>query len=109
MDYPRADDKNAYYKLIDDKFLNILPEDILRTLVDFTATKINDFFSYCDKPEEIIFHGGGTKNIFLMDSIKDKLGCEIRTTDNEISSKFVEAAAFAYLAYKKKGEVYLSK
>ena len=44
-----------------------------------------------------------------MDSIKDKLGCEIRTTDNEIPSKFVEAAAFAYLAYKKKGEIYLSK
>ena len=109
MVYPRADDKNAYYKLIDNKFFNIPPEDILRTLVDFTATKINDFFSYCDKPQEVIFHGGGTKNIFLMDSIKDKLGCEIRTTDKEIPSKFVEAAAFAYLAYRKKGEIYLSK
>ena len=30
-------------------------------------------------------------------------------TDGEIPSKYVEAAAFAYLAYLKKGELYLSK
>ena len=35
-----------------------------------------------------------------------KLNRPIITSDNIIPSKFVEAAAFAYLAYKKKGEVF---
>ena len=33
----------------------------------------------------------------------------IKTTDNEIPSKFVEAAAFAYLAFLKKGEIFEPK
>ena len=56
----------------------------------------------------MIFHGGGTKNLFLMNIIKNEIG-KVRTTDGEIPSKYVEAAAFAYLAYLKKGELYLSK
>jgi hypothetical protein len=48
-------------------------------------------------------------NIFLMELIKDKLGVEIKTTDNEIPSKFVEAAAFAYLAFLEKGEIFEPK
>ena len=47
-------------------------------------------------------------NIFLMELIKDKL-VEIKTTDNEIPSKFVEAAAFAYLAFLEKGEIFEPK
>ena len=34
---------------------------------------------------------------------------EPKTTDNEIPSKSVEAAAFAYLAYMEKGKVFDAK
>ena len=106
MQYPRADDKKDYYKIFNDSFLEIDKNSLLRTLSEFTAAKIKDFYVFCDKPDEVIFHGGGTKNLFLMDLIRSKLNTSIKTTDNEISSKYVEAAGFAYLAYLKKGEMF---
>ena len=109
MTYPRADDKNDYYKLIDENFLGVAPKDIIRTLTEFTAIKIKDFYDYCECPSEIIFHGGGAKNYYLMEVISKNLNSNIRTTDSEIDSKFVEATAFAYLAYLERGEIYFSK
>ena len=109
MTYPRADDKNDYYKLIDENFLGVAPKDIIRTLTEFTAIKIKDFYDYCECPSEIIFHGGGAKNSYLMEVISKNLNSNIRTTDSEIDSKFVEATAFAYLAYLERGEIYFSK
>jgi len=106
MDYPRADDKNDYYKLIDETLLKMRPDNALNTLAFFTAQKIEDFYNFCGKPEEVIFHGGGVKNLFLMNLLKEKVKRELRTTDNEIPSKSVEAAAFAYLAYMNKGEIF---
>ena len=41
-----------------------------------------------------------------MNLLSEKLEREIRTTDNIIPSKFVEAAAFAYLAFINRGEVF---
>ena len=108
MKYPRADDKKVYYNLIDNSFDKVDPNSLLRTLTEFTATKIIEFYKFCEKPNDVIFHGGGTKNLFLMNIIKNEIG-KVRTTDGEIPSKYVEAAAFAYLAYLKKGELYLSK
>jgi 1,6-anhydro-N-acetylmuramate kinase len=44
-----------------------------------------------------------------MKIIQSKIDTKIRTTDDEISSKFVEAAAFAYLAYKNQGIIFKPK
>ena len=44
--------------------------------------------------------------MFLMDLIRKKINLEIKTTDAEVESKFVEAAAFAYLAYMERGEIF---
>ena len=105
--YPRADEKTSYYRLLEfDALLGMNPSDILRCLTELTAEKIKDFFHYCNQPEEVIFHGGGTKNSFLMELIGEKLNRPIITSDNIIPSKFVEAAAFAYLGYKNKGKVF---
>ncbi len=120
MSYPRADDKKTYYNLVPwlfknideykssdyEDFLRIETSSLLRTFSEYTAEKIKEFYEFCDYPQEVIFHGGGTKNLFLMSLIRNKLGGEIRTTDDEIPSKSVEAAAFAYLAYLKKGEIF---
>ena len=106
MVYPRADDKKDYYKLIDNDLLKMPPDDALKTLTNFTAQKIQDFYNFCDQPKDVIFHGGGVNNLFLMNLIKERIKIEPKTTDNEIPSKSVEAAAFAYLAYMEKGKVF---
>ena len=66
MQYPRADDKKDYYKIFNNSFLEINKNSLLRTLSEFTAEKIKDFYDFCDEPDEVIFHGGGTKNLFLI-------------------------------------------
>ena len=48
-------------------------------------------------------HGGGTKNNFLMERLEKNIGSSLRFTDHFIPSKFVESAAFAFLAYLKRG------
>ncbi len=109
MNYPRADDKKDYYKILNINFNEHGTENLLRTLAEFTADKILEFFNHCEEPEEIIVHGGGINNNFLMNLIEDKLKLEIKTSDFKIPSKFVESAAFAYLAFLKKGKVFLAK
>ena len=44
LDYPRADDKQDYYKILNINFDEHQTEDILRTLAEFTADKIYEFF-----------------------------------------------------------------
>ena len=109
MNYPRADDKQDYYKLLDNSFRDISSNIILRTVTEFTALKMKDFYDFCEKPEEVIIHGGGTRNIFLMGLIKDKISGAVKTSKDKVPSQFVESAGFAYLAYLKKGELFLSK
>ena len=108
MSYPRADDKQDYYDL-KELFIDIDPNSLLRTLAELTAQKINEFYEFCDKPDEVIFHGGGTKNKFLMSLINNKINGLVRTTDDEVPSKYVESAGFAYLAFLEKGEIFKAK
>ena len=44
-----------------------------------------------------------------MNLIKTKISGTLKTTEDKIPSKFVEAAGFAYLAYLNKGELFLAK
>ena len=44
-----------------------------------------------------------------MNLIKSKISGTLKTTEDKIPSKFVEAAGFAYLACLNKGEVFLAK
>ena len=104
--YPRADDiadylikLKTYEKIID----KTKTEDVLRTLIEITVLGIEAFYRSCEEPEEIIVHGGGIYNKFLMYLLSSKFGNTIKTSDNYLDPKFVEAAAFAYLAYLKKG------
>ena len=54
-------------------------------------------------PGEILLHGGGTKNNYVMERLEKSIGLSFRLTDHVIPSKFVESSAFAYLAYLKRG------
>lgn len=109
MKYPRADDKQTYYNLIDNSFYEIPANSVLRTLSEFTSEKIKDFYEYCKEPQEVVIHGGGTENTFLMSLIENKISGIVKTTEEKIPSKFVESAGFAYLAYLEKGEIFLAK
>ena len=109
MGYPRADDITAYIEPLLTRFeeyKKIPVNELLRTLVEVTAEKIKEFYEYCDYPDEVIFHGGGTLNKTLMKSIAEKVRTDIQTTDHIVPSRYMESSAFAYLAYADKGVLF---
>jgi len=107
LSYPRADDISLYTSLINHLDENPVLEipDQLATLAELTATKIYEFYLYCDRPDTVIFHGGGVFNKTLMKTIANKLG-KFETSENILPAKYMEAAAFAYLAYKNLGVIF---
>jgi anhydro-N-acetylmuramic acid kinase len=107
LEYPRADDISLYTSLM--HYLDENPvlgiSNQLATLVELTARKIYEFYLYCDRPGTVIFHGGGVFNKTLMKTIANKLG-KFETSENILPAKYMEAAAFAYLAYKDLGVIF---
>ena len=109
LPYPRADDLSVYINLIEKnkKTLNKKnPEDILRTFTELTVQKIEEYFNFCGAPAQVIFHGGGIENKYMMKRIKKTIKTEIATIDRLIPSKYVEAVAFAYLAFKERAVLF---
>ena len=82
-------------------FNSIKDEDIQRTLLELTAKTISNDVTNSNT-ELLIVCGGGTKNGFLMQRITEL--CEIKVMSSDkfgVSSDFMEAMAFAWLAYKR--------
>jgi anhydro-N-acetylmuramic acid kinase len=79
-----------------------LGNDIQRTLLELTAKTIADEVQKYDR-ELLLLCGGGAKNRFLFERISALLPtCEAAPTDSYgISADFMEAMAFAWLAYKR--------
>ncbi len=111
--YPRADDLKVYTEYFFknfESFKKLPSNDLFRTLTEVTAEMIFKFFVFCERPEKVIFHGGGTLNSFLMERIEKKIEKKLHTTDDfGVPSKYVESAGFAYLAYKKRSEIFFPK
>ena len=60
-----------------------LPEDIQRTLIELTAISITDAIKkYCSEANEIYICGGGAKNDFLIEILKNKTNLIIKTTSD---------------------------
>lgn len=79
-----------------------LAEDIINTLSHFTAECIRfNIVTFCCDYGKLIVSGGGAKNDFIMELLKQNLpGFSVETTDAYgISPDFKEAIAFAYLGY----------
>ena len=56
-----------------------------------------------DTKLKILICGGGRKNLFLLNSIKNKLPSNMRVSlidDYKINGDFIESQAFAYLAIR---------
>ena len=87
-------------------FQTITDEDIQRTLVELTAISIQRDIQKSDV-SLLIICGGGAKNIFLMQRLQELCECDVKISDDlGVSSDYMEAMAFAWLAYKRvHGEV----
>ena len=83
-------------------------KDGLSTLTDFTASliyqSIIDPINFeKDKELNVLICGGGRKNLFLINSIKDKIPSNVNLClidDYKVDGDFIESQAFAYLAIR---------
>ena len=82
-------------------FNSIKDEDIQRTLLELTAKTISNDVKNSDAGLLIVC-GGGAKNSFLMQRISELCKIKVMSSDKfGVSSSFLEAMAFAWLAYKR--------
>ena len=81
---------------------NIAPEDIQRTLCEYSAVTIADaIHSYAPDSEEAIICGGGTYNPLLIERLRELSPAPIFISDHYgISPDWVEAGMFAWLAWR---------
>lgn len=83
------------------------PCDVQATLVEFSAQSIADALAQISNPQtlpcELLLCGGGAKNTFLVERLSTLChGWKITTTNEYgLDIDFVEAAAFAWLAYQR--------
>ncbi|WP_373002746.1 anhydro-N-acetylmuramic acid kinase [Sulfurimonas sp.] len=82
-------------------FDTIKAEDIQRTLLELTAKSIANDANNTDA-ELLIVCGGGAQNPLLMQRLSELCKADIKVSDEfEVSSSYMEAMAFAWLAYKR--------
>lgn len=76
------------------------PKNVQRTLIELTAITTADAIKKnCSGANEIYVCGGGAKNDFLIEILKNKINLIIRgTSDLNLPEQQVEAVAFAWLA-----------
>lgn len=81
----------------------LVPEDVANTLTELTAATIVDaiFSSELHEPE-ILVCGGGHHNTYLMERLAARASprAVTSTTEHGIDADFVEACAFAWLAWR---------
>ena len=85
-----------------ESFYDISAVDVQRTLIEFTTSPIIEALKNY-KVDRLIVCGGGAHNTFLMHNLFQKLdSVEVMKSDDlGIDSTFLEAIAFAWLAYKR--------
>jgi len=82
-------------------FSHLHDADIQRTLLELTATTIANATNSL-QVDELILCGGGAKNSFLVERLKKLCCCNVNRSDTYgVSSDYLEAMLFAWLAYKR--------
>ena len=82
-------------------FQTLKDEDIQRTLLELTAKSIADDVNNTDT-ELLIVCGGGVNNPLLMKRLGELSKAEVKASDEfGVNSAYMEAMAFAWLAYKR--------
>jgi len=86
--------------------LTIKPADVQCTLTEYSARIILQSINSEIVFDQVILCGGGTKNSFLFESIKNKYNGKIyKTNDFGLDASDIESIGFAYLAYLRVKEV----
>jgi len=76
-------------------------EDGAATLTEFTSQIIISAIKAADRyKEKIVLCGGGRKNNFLVEKLKDESNRIKLIDEYEVDGDFVESQAFAYLAIR---------
>ncbi len=81
-------------------------EDGAATITEYTVENIcwrliNEINIYDNKKTKLILSGGGRKNKFIFEKIKDKLKCDVVAIDEfNINGDFIESQAFAFLSIR---------
>lgn len=89
------------------QFSPIAPQDVQATLLEFTAQSIAQDLKHIANPNHLpyllLVCGGGAKNLLLMERLNTLLPDwqVATTTDYGLDVDYVEAAAFAWLAYQR--------
>ena len=80
-----------------------LPEDVQATLVDLTVLSISlSVYSELNEKSAIYLCGGGVKNSYLCERIRQLSRCSVCTTkDLGLEPLLVEAISFAWLGYRR--------
>ncbi len=83
-------------------FAGIRPEDVQATLAYLTAASVAlGLKTAAIKPDRLLVCGGGAHNLYLLALLKECCGCPVETTAAYgIGPDWVEAAAFAWLAWR---------
>tara|TARA_B100000963_G_scaffold359299_1_gene386187 strand:- start:5322 stop:6431 length:1110 start_codon:yes stop_codon:yes gene_type:complete len=85
-----------YISKIDDIKLKKIGYDILATVVEHISYEISKAVNTKSDLDNVLITGGGAKNIFLVEQIKNKLKCKVVVPKKTIVD-FKEALIFAYM------------
>lgn len=98
---PKSLDRNSFINLFK-KLLSkkLLPQDIMATLAKFTIESIIIAIkSLPEKPKNILVTGGGYRNKYLMNNLKERLYSNIiDESDIDINFDYVESELIAFLS-----------
>ncbi len=101
----RLDFGEGYIDNIINKYKTLKPEDFMATFCEFTAITIAEAFKRFVYPrgiKTIIASGGGTNNLTLIQSIREKLPTDasiVKSDEYGIPAKFKEAVKFGTLGF----------
>lgn len=96
---PKSLDKNSFDLGC---IKHLLPQDALATLLEIVVVSMRQSFSLLPQyPETILLCGGGRKNDFLMERIKQSVNCAVKDVDSMgWRGDAIEAEAFAFMAVR---------
>ena len=101
--FPKSLDKLYFFKYLD--ILSVNENNVadkLATLIEFTVQSIaKGIKQFKSQPKKIVIVGGGAKNVYLLNRLKEELKCNLYTgKDLNFPGEMVEAELIAYLAVR---------
>ncbi len=109
--FPKSLDRNHFFYLFN-KLTKLKPNDALNTSSNFTIYSIINLISnkICKDINEVIFTGGGRKNKFILNSLRN-LKKDIKFSiidDYKLNGDLIEAQMFAYIGVRSLKKLILS-